>query len=213
MTTSSQHIILFQGDSITDCGRNRSPEADGIALGNGYASMVAARLTADRPDAGYEFRNFGISGNRIVDLAARAKEHIWNLRPSLLSILIGVNDTWHEFMRGSGVDVARYERTYRHLMEDTVRHCPGIRLMLCEPFVLPCGVVGAGWREEVDERRAVVAGLCRDFGATLVPFQEIFDRALDRAPAEFWAPDGVHPSPAGHQIMADEWIRRMPASW
>lgn len=213
MTNHPTKIVLFQGDSITDCSRNRTPEADGISLGNGYAAMVAARLSADNPANGLDFRNFGISGNRIVDLAARAKEHIWNLKPSLMSVLIGVNDTWHEFSRQAGVDIQRYERTYRHLLEDTQLHCPGIRLMLCEPFVLPCGVVVDGWREEVDARRAVVAGLCRDFHATLVPFQQMFDEALNRAPAEFWAPDGVHPSLAGHQIMADEWIRRIPTDW
>lgn len=203
--------ILFQGDSITDCGRDKSKDGGsgvdgGQHLGAGYAMLAAARLLADRPGDALTIRNLGISGNRIVDLAARAQEHIWNLQPTVLSILIGVNDTWHQFSRQAGVDVPRFERTYRQLLADTRARLPGIRLVLCEPFVLPCGVVGAGWREDVDQRRDVVAGLAREFDAVQVKFQELFDAALQRAPAAYWAGDGVHPSAAGHQLMADAWL-------
>jgi lysophospholipase L1-like esterase len=204
--------LVFQGDSITDCGRDRSkdgsanPAEIGLGLGSGYALLLASQFLADQPADRLAIRNLGISGNRIVDLAARAQEHIWNLRPTHLSILIGVNDTWHHFMRGAGVDLRRYERAYRQLLADTRERLPEIRFILCEPFLLPCGVAAPGWREEIDQRRAVVATLAREFSATLVPFQAAFDEACRRAPADHWAPDGVHPSPAGHRLMADTWL-------
>ena len=202
-------LILFQGDSITDASRDRrgedGPDA-GAHLGAGYVAMVAGRLLADRPAAGLRVRNLGVSGNRIVDLAARAQEQVWNLRPDVLSILIGVNDTMHGFRRQAGVDLPRFERTYRHLLADTRERLPRVRLVLCEPFVLPCGVVGPGWREEVDARRAIVRALAGEFAATLVAFQELFDAACRQAPAEYWAHDGIHPTPAGHQRMADAWL-------
>jgi lysophospholipase L1-like esterase len=201
--------VLFQGDSITDCGRNRGDDAGdslGRHLGCGYAAFVSGRVLADRPSDGLEFFNLGISGNRIVDLAARIKEHGWNLKPTVLSILIGVNDTWHGFSRNAGVELARFERTYRHLLEDSRHALPGLRFVLCEPFVLPCGVVGPGWKEDVDKRRAIVVGLASEFDAVFVPFQSVFDEACRLAPATHWAPDGVHPSPAGHQLMADAWL-------
>lgn len=209
-TSIPPSLVLFQGDSITDCGRDKSADGDlaraGFSLGAGYAAFCAARVRALHPGRAPEFRNLGISGNRIVDLAARAKEHIWNLRPAVLSILIGVNDTWHEFKRGAGVDVPRYERTYRHLLADTRERLPLVRLVLCEPFVLACGEVGPGWREEVDARRGVVARLAAEFGATVVPFQARFDEACAKAPPAYWAEDGVHPTPAGHHLMAEAWL-------
>jgi len=200
--------LLFQGDSITDAARNRSGEnaVEGRDLGRGYAMQVAAHLACDRPGSGVDVRNLGISGNRIVDLHARIKEHCWNLIPDVLSILIGINDTWHERNRRAGVEVERYAEVYRLLLEETRARLPDLRLVLCEPFVLDCGVVESDWREEVDRRRAVVAQLAEAFDARLVGFQDAFDRACDDAPPEHWAEDGVHPTPAGHLLMARTWL-------
>lgn len=204
--------ILFQGDSITDAGREKGRDGGsgvegGQHLGSGYAMLAGGRLLADRPADGLTVRNLGISGNRVVDLAARWQEHCWNLRPTVVSILIGVNDTWHQFMREAGVDLPRFERTYRQLLADTRERLPGVRFVLGEPFVLPCGVVGPGWREDVDARRAVVARLATEFSSAFVAFQTVFDHACTLAPAEYWGADGVHPSPAGHQLMADAWLK------
>ena len=205
--------VLFQGDSITDCGRDKAfdpphtdPAQRGTSLGNGYPLLIAAHLAADRPDLNLTVRNLGISGNRIVDLAARIKEHGWNLQPTVLSILIGINDTWHTFSRDSGVDHVRFERTYRQLLADTRERLPEVRLVLCEPFLLPCGVAGQGWFEDLAPRQAVVRQLAKEFSAVFVPFQAAFDEASRRAPPAHWAGDGVHPSPAGHQIMARAWL-------
>lgn len=206
-------LILFQGDSITDTGRNRESTGNGdpFNLGVGYAGKVASRLMAERPGDDLRFINRGISGHRIVDLYARWKTDAINLNPDLISILVGVNDTWHHFTRDNGVEVDRYEQVYRMLLEWTRQRLPHVKLVLCEPFILPCGVGKPNWREEIDQRRAVVAQLADDFDARLVPFQAMFDQALDDAPAEYWAADGVHPTAAGHQRMADLWLSTVTA--
>ncbi len=195
--------LLFQGDSITDCNRMREgTNANGRPeLGNGYVVSIAKQLPT------WEVSNRGISGNRIVDLYARWKPDALHLRPDAINILIGVNDTWHEFRSGNGVEVPRYATIFRLLLEWTQASLPGVKLILCEPFVLPCGHVEPGWREEIDQRRQVVKKLAADFRAAFVPFQETFDEAIAAQPPQYWAEDGVHPTQAGHDLMADCWLR------
>jgi len=202
------NIILFQGDSITDAGRNRELSAPnvGAALGSGYVNLIAAHLLQTRPQDNLHIFNRGISGNRVTDLYARWKVDGINLQPDLISILIGVNDTWHEFMYGNGVEVDRYTTVYRLLLEYTKQRLPNVQLVLCEPFVLPCGVVTEGWIAEMAERRQVVRQLAAESGAIFVPFQSMFDAALAQAEPAYWAADGVHPTPAGHRLMTDTWL-------
>ena len=195
--------LLFQGDSITDCDRKREtdpPEDQRPELGRGYVARIAPQLPS------WETLNRGISGNRVVDLYARWKPDALRLKPDAISILIGTNDTWHEFNYGNGVEVPRYAAIYRMLLEWTRSVLPRVKFVLCEPFVLPCGVVGPGWREEIDERGKVVRALAGDFGAAFVPFQKAFDKALADHPAEYWAANGVHPTPEGHDFMAACWL-------
>lgn len=202
-------LILFQGDSITDAGRTKDADIPvNEGLGVGYPFMVMSQLRCACP-LQYDFYNKGISGNRIVDLYARWKKDCLNLKPDVLSILIGVNDTWHEFSRQNGVEVPRYERIYRELLQWTVDTLPDIKLILLEPFVLPFGAVDPAeeWQNEIDERRAVVVKLADEFGAILIRTQDLFNAALEKAPQEYWLKDGVHPTPAGHALMADAWIR------
>ena len=205
--------ILFQGDSITDCGRNRDAGAtpnDLGGLGQGYAMMAAAELLSTKPASRLKVFNRGISGNRVVDLYARIQGDILNLKPDVLSILIGVNDTWHGMNTdwNNGVAIPKYERIYRDLLNEVLEALPSVKLVLCEPFVLRCGVVRDDWVEEIDQRRAVVANLAHEFGAVLVPFQSMFDEAVKLAPPEYWAADGVHPSAAGHLLMAKCWLEK-----
>ncbi len=205
--------ILFQGDSITDCGRNRDAGATPNnlpGLGQGYAMMAAAELLSTRPADGLRVFNRGISGNRIVDLYARMQSDILNLKPDVLSILIGVNDTWHGKNPdwSNGVAIPKYERIYRDLLNEVREALPNLKFVLCEPFVLRCGVVRDDWVEEIDQRRAVVAKLAPEFDALLVPFQSMFHEAVKLAPPEYWAPDGVHPSAAGHHLMAKCWLEK-----
>jgi lysophospholipase L1-like esterase len=155
--------------------------------------------------------NRGIGGNRIVDLAARVREDVINLKPAVLSVLIGVNDTWHKYARhgNQGVTVEKFERVYREFLKEVRGELPGVKLVIGEPFVLRCGVVTGEWEAEMARRRAVVKKLAREFKAVFVGFQGMFDEAVKEAPAEYWAYDGVHPTPAGHWLMAREWIKRV----
>lgn len=200
--------IEFQGDSVTDCGRVTCGGA-GFAnggLGPGYPGMIGARLWCDKPEKEYEFVNRGISGNRVVDLYARWKIDTLNLKPDVLSILIGVNDTWHEFGEGhNGVEVPRYDRIYRELIQWTLDTLPGIRIILLEPFIGTSENI-AMMIEDVRKRQTVVRKIAEDFKLEFLPCQSILDNACKRAPMTHWLADGVHPTSAGHQLLADAWL-------
>ncbi len=195
--------ILFQGDSITDGNRGRNEDPNHV-LGHGYVFLIGADAGAGVPERGLTFLNRGISGNRVADLAKRWQADTIDLRPTLLSILIGVNDL------NGGVPLDEFERGYDELLARTVQALPNTRLVLCEPFALPVGKKKDGWeayRAQLIERQQAVARLATKYGATLVHFQRAFDEATQRAPAETWIWDGIHPTYAGHRIMADAWLR------
>lgn len=200
--------ILFQGDSVTDCGRKTSGGAgyETDDVGPGYPGLIKSRLSCDFPDRDLRFINRGISGNRIVDLYARWRCDALNLNPDILSILIGVNDSWHENV-GNGVEPPRAERIYRELLAWTREKLPNVRLVLLEPFVIPHNEMAQGLAPEVAIRGAYTRKLAEEFGATFIPLQTAFDAACKRAPGPHWSADGVHPTPAGHQIIADEWLK------
>lgn len=197
--------ILFQGDSVTDAGRTMAPDPDDC-LGQGYPLFVSGLLGSRYPDKGFEVINRGVSGNRVVDLYARWKADALNLRPDLVSILVGVNDTWHEKGSGNGVEPERYEKIYRELLSWTLKVLPDVDLVLCEPFMLPFGAAAEDWVGEMRERDAIVRDLALEFGALFVPFQRVIDDATGRAEGPRWLRDGVHPTCWGHALLADAWI-------
>lgn len=206
--------IMFQGDSITDTGRNTN-SGSLISIGQGYAMIASAYLGAKYPGE-YEFVNRGISGNRIVDLYARIKGDGWNDTPHVLSILIGVNDVWHELDWKNGVDSRRFRNMYRMLISDTLTECPDTRLLIMEPFLLKGSETEKKWDSffpMVRERAAVAREAAQEYGQVFLPLQDVFDRACERAPADWWLGDGVHPNPAGHQLIADEWIKCFEANF
>jgi len=203
--------ILFQGDSITDCGRNRN---DFYGMGNGYANLIKASLGMDCPNE-YELINRGVSGNRIVDLYARIKMDFINLAPDYASIYIGVNDTWHEISSENGVDTVKFEKIYTMLIDEIKQACPEIKLVLIAPFVLEgtatCNTEEISdrlerFKKDVAEKAAVTKKMADKYGLPIVQLQPAFDAACTKAPAEYWAPDGVHPSACGHEIIKRLWI-------
>ncbi len=202
-------VILFQGDSITDAGRNKdASDANNVgALGNGYAQMIASRLLGVHSSLKLQCYNRGISGNKVPDLDARWQTDTLDLKPSILSILIGVNDIWHKLSGKYDGTVADYEEGFAQLLAKTVPALPGMKLVICEPFVLRCGAVTDEWFPEFDERRSAARRVADLAGATWVPFQSMFDDAVsDETPPEYWAGDGVHPTMAGHALMAKTWL-------
>ena len=201
--------ILFQGDSITDARRDREcTNGYGPDMGSGYAALIAGKLLAANLDREFSCINRGISGNRVVDLYARWKIDALNLKPDLISILIGVNDTWHEFANGNGVELDRYEKIYRMLLEWTVKELPEVKLVLCEPFALLSEIVTPAWLEEIGRRSLVVQKLAKEFNAVFVPFQEVLNEAAAKAGDNSRILlDGVHPTVIGAQIMSDQWLK------
>lgn len=197
--------ILFQGDSITDCGRIDSGGHgyEKNEVGPGYPGLLKSRIACDYPAADIRFINRGISGNRIVDLYARWRVDCINLEPDILSILIGVNDSWHENY-GNGVEAPRAERIYREILSWTRETLPSCRFVLLEPFTAPFGA-GAELAADVALRSAYTRKLAQEFGATLIPCQDLFNEAFKRGKPEHWSVDGVHLTPAGHQLIADAW--------
>ena len=202
-------VILFQGDSITDCGRDRTVPAANVAgaLGTGYPLLVAAAALGAHPDRGLRFYNRGVSGNKVPDLAARWATDTVALAPDVLSILIGVNDFWHKLGGGYTGTVEDYEHQYTALLDDTRRTLPRARLIVLEPFVLRCGAVDNRWFPEFDARRAAAARVAQRANATFVPLQQVFDDLARKSTPQYWAADGVHPTPAGHTVIAQQWRR------
>lgn len=200
--------VLFQGDSITDGNRGRSADPNHI-LGHGYVFLIASTYGATYPELNLTFLNRGISGNKVTDLEKRWQADTLDLKPDLLSILIGVNDN-------RNVPLDQYEEIYDRLLTQTRAANPDIRLVLCEPFTLPVGNVTTNWDswlEGIKKRQEIVAKLAQKHHAALVHFQRAFDEACKRAPANYWIWDGVHPTYSGHQIMAEEWERAVREFW
>jgi lysophospholipase L1-like esterase len=206
--------VLFQGDSITDAGRDRQ-QGDKVnsqpAFGGGYAWMAAAELLVSRPDDSLKFFNRGISGNKVFELAARWQEDCLALKPNVLSILIGVNDFWHTLKHGYEGTLEKYEGDYHQLLSRTRQALPDVKLVVCEPFVLRCGEITDEWFPAIEDYLAAAKRVADDAGARFVPFQSMFDQAVKYAPPEHWAADGVHPSPFGAALMAHAWLQAVGA--
>lgn len=202
------NTILFQGDSITDAGRDKKNQVANLqkSFGGGYAWMAASNLLVTSPHLNLRIYNRGISGNKVHQLAARWDRDCLDLKPDLLSILIGVNDIWHGLNGKYQGTVKTYEDDYISLLQRTKKALPDTRIVICEPFVLRCGAVNENWFPEFDHYRKSVVKVASQFGAIFVPFQSMFDEAVKYAPAKHWAGDGVHPSSHGSSLMAQFWL-------
>jgi lysophospholipase L1-like esterase len=200
-------VILFQGDSITDAGRNRTSAAENnaSALGGGYPLMAASQMLRAHPDGGLHVFNRGVSGDKVPALQARWQADTIALKPDILSILVGVNDFWHKLTGGYAGTVADFESQYDEMLRGTKEALPGVRFVILEPFVLMTGAVDAKWFPEFDERRAVVQRVAKKAGALFVPLQAMFTQLAKAAPPSYWIGDGVHPTIAGHAAIAERW--------
>lgn len=198
--------ILFQGDSITDAGRVRESDCD---MGKGYPLFVKAEMGYENPEK-YTFINKGIGGNRVVDLYARIKSDIINLKPDVMSILVGVNDVWHEIGKQNGVDADKYMRIYSMLIEEVMEVLPDIKIMIMEPFVLQGSATIDEWgrfRSEVESRAKKAKEISENYGLVFIPLQAKFDEMAQITSPDYWLRDGIHPTPMGHELIKREWIK------
>ena len=203
--------ILFQGDSVTDVLRSRDREE---FPGNGYPTFIKGRLGVDRPGE-FECINRGISGNRVVDLYARIRKDFIMLKPDIISVLIGINDVWHELGDRNGVEAGKYERVYDWLCAELKDALPGVQLVILEPFVLPGGATNPTeenpgrlnyFQTETALRASAAKRVAEKHNAVFVTLQKDFDEACKKAPASWWLFDGVHPSSSGHELIARRWM-------
>jgi lysophospholipase L1-like esterase len=208
----SGNLILFQGDSITNAFRKPEEVCNAYQLGSGYAMLVAAELLAARPHDGLRFTNRGVSGEGVQGLAQRWQTDCLDLRPDILSVLVGINDAG-PVRPGSAMPAETYERHYRELLVRTRDALPSVRLVLCEPFVLRAGDVTEAAPETLTAYGGVVRRLVTEFSAVFVPLQTVFADALKLAPAEYWSFDGIHPNAQGHWLMAKAWLKATGAGW
>ncbi|HEY4151774.1 MAG TPA: SGNH/GDSL hydrolase family protein [Pseudolysinimonas sp.] len=193
--------LVLIGDSITDAGRREDPDH----LGHGYVRLVRDAL-AERGDQ-RPVINTGISGNRAVDLRGRWEQDALAHDPELLSVYVGINDTWRRYDDDDPTSAEAFEATYRSLLtEAQERLAP--RMILVEPFVLPVTAEQARWGvEDLDAKRAVVTKLAAEFGAAFVPLQSLLtDAAAQGDGNAALAEDGVHPTPLGSELIAGAWL-------
>lgn len=211
--------LLFQGDSITDMNWGRNQSDRNHYLGHSYVFLLAARLGTDMPETGLEFFNRGKSGNKVSDLKKRWQTDALEMKPDLLSVLVGTNDVGIGFRNTQKkVTPEMFERDYRHILQASRLANPALRLVLMDPFVLPTGPLlnpqaYQARRKETDRMRNVVARLAKDFGAAHLRTQDIFDEAAKRTGPKNWIWDGVHPLPQGHELIARHWLDLVSAKW
>ncbi len=210
--TGENYHFLFQGDSITDGNRSRNEDLNHV-LGHGYAYLIAAKLGFSLPRKNFHFINRGVSGNQITDLAHRWPEDTIALKPDLLSILIGVNDTMNEAGGNKNSTSPGFETNYRALLAETMQQLPSVQLVIMEPFLLPVGRLKDNWsryQEAISGRQDAAKKLADEFNAVYVPLQDKFTKAAKQYPSEtYWLWDGVHPMPGGHELIALEWIEQV----
>ena len=202
MLINANDTILFTGDSITDCGRIREQKDN---LGFGYAAFIAARLQTYLASPELKIYNRGIGGNRASDLVGRIDADLLALNPTVVSILIGINDVWRRYDSNNPTSVEVFEQNYRNLLTQ-IQEKLEARVVLLEPFLLHVPEDRYAWREDLNPKIDAVRRLAVDFDAELIPLDGIFAKAATQAPAGYWAGDGVHPSAAGHSLIAEAWL-------
>ena len=197
--------ILFQGDSITDCGRDRDNPRD---LGGGYPKFVAKAILEAEPDTEWDFLNFGVSGDRAKDLLARWETDCLQWKPDIVSILVGINDTWRAFDSNDATTVEAFEEDYRALLT-ALRETTQAKILLLEPFVLEDEPSKQTWRTDLDPKIHVVRRLARAYADAFVPLDGLFASAsVDQQP-DYWAEDGVHPTEHGAELISFYYTRAL----
>jgi len=202
-------VVLFQGDSITDAGRNKTDiKANNVAYwGSGYAFIAGSHLLKTYPAKSLQIFNTGISGNKVYQLADRWDKDCLAIKPNVLSILVGVNDFWHTLTSGYTGTIDTYRTDYKKLLDRTKQALPDVKLIIGEPFaVKDVKAVTDKWYPAFNEFRVAAKEIADTYQATFIPYQSIFDKAIEVAPGSYWTNDGVHPSAAGVTLMAEAWL-------
>lgn len=210
ISLETNDVILFQGDSITDANRDKKQNLvnNAACMGSGYALLAGSDLLLRNPEKNLQLYNKGISGDKVYQLADRWNDECISLKPNVLSILIGVNDYWAVKKHGYTGTIETYRNDYKKLLDRTKQALPDVKIIIGEPYAVK-GVkeVDDSWYPKFDEFRMAARELAVQFDTGFIPYQAVFDKALESAPGNYWTIDGVHPSIAGINLMAQAWLK------
>lgn len=218
--------FLFIGDSITDGGWGRSggnmmtteqrnqKDLNHI-YGHSYMMLCAARVQSDCPEQAPQFFNRGISGNTLSDLQQRWPSDCLALDPDVVTLLIGTNDVDLHLSGKAPLDLKQWENDYRQLLDQLRTANPDVQLALATPFVAKVGRIGSAdnfqqRKQLIAECAKIVRRIAADYHAVLLDYEKMFDELTGHNPS-YWIWDGIHPTAAGHQKMADLWLKLMPS--
>jgi lysophospholipase L1-like esterase len=204
-------VVVFQGDSITDGGRWREGSDFNHIMGQDYAYVIAGEVGLAHPERNVVFLNRGVGSSPLAGMISRWQTDVIALKPTMVSILIGINDTLEPV-----TPPAVFEQRYDALLTETEKALPGGRIVLGEPFALPVGRYEHSYATEFPKLKALqeaVMRLAARHHLPVVMYQDAFDEACTRAPADHWSWDGVHPTYAGHALMAHEWLKTVEKAW
>ena len=194
--------ILFQGDSVTDAGRDRSDPHD---MGNGYPRYASAMIQDSFPDTVLEFVNLGIGGNRTEHLVERLETDFIEIQPDIISIMIGVNDVWHHYSHGIETSDEQFEQNYRAVL-DAIKTRTSARILMIQPFLLETvDPAKQAYTEELARKQAIVKKLADEYADAYLPLDEILHAETEEEPA-YYAADGVHPTPDGACFIGEAYL-------
>ena len=190
--------IVFQGDSITDAGRDYRNYHN---MGNGYPKFASAILAEQNPDVEFDFYNFGISGNRTCQLFDRLYKDGIEFGPDIISFLIGINDIWHRYGNNKVATTdAQIETNYRAILERVKRET-NAKIVMLSPYLLDCDDKQL-MREDLKTVLPIVRKLAEEFADVYVPLDEKFAEALKTQPEpKYYSADGVHPNQNGAEFI------------
>lgn len=194
--------LVFQGDSITDAGRDKRNYRH---LGGGYPKYAAELMCEQHPDVEFDFINFGISGNRTCQLFDRLYADAIEFEPDVISILIGINDLWHRYSAGKiATTDAQIELNYRCILERLKKET-NAKIVMLSPFLLDCEDKEE-IREDIKTLIPMVKRLADEFADVYIPLQEYFDEAMKTQPEpKFYSGDGVHPNHNGAEFIGEKY--------
>lgn len=193
--------ILFQGDSITDAGRSRE---DPHLLGSGYAKFAAELIEEEYPEIDFEFVNLGISGNKAENLLARWQTDAIDIQPDIISILIGINDTWHRAANRDWMDNNYFEDCYRQILQ-MIKDKTNAKIIMLEQFLLYVPDKEF-FHVDLDPKIQIVRKLAREYADVYIPLDGLFASASVDEDPTYWAADGVHPTKEGARFIAEHYL-------
>lgn len=201
--------MLFQGDSVTDTGRNRDLSEGYESMGEGYPKVFHQLYNTLFPANKVKFVNRGVSGDRTNHLLERYEKDFKAVKPDVISIMIGINNTWRNFDGGDDFCSAeRFEAEYEELLAKIKADMPDTRIMIIEQFALTAHPDRNTWQEDLDAKRDATRKLAFKYADWFVPMYDIITEASENDFDLYeLSPDGVHPGDTGHSLIATEMMK------